>query len=192
MMADGIDVDIFSLLRLKDQLLRVLGFEDVSLVPSPTGHTFYVQFGEIRTVSRWADPCITDMVALFDSANPYDVPCSAMGGPYSDDDSLVSLLIGSPYIDVILNIFKHAHRLTFLAPLTLKNLLKCLVIVMQKHDLDSKPLKHLQGDLRESVRRTLTILLDTETLSQELRQLALTVIQVFTKRWPNIMGSFIL
>ena len=47
MVADGIEIDLFSLLRLKDQLLRVLGFEEVSLVPSPTGHTFHVRSGEI-------------------------------------------------------------------------------------------------------------------------------------------------
>lgn len=192
MIADGIEIDMFSLLRIKDQLLRVLGFEEVSLVPSPTGHTFYVQLGEVRTIPRWADPCIADLLPIFDAAHDYDVSCSTMGGPYTEDDTPFTLLIGSPFIDVLLGVFKNAHRLVFLPPLTLKNLLDCLVVVMQKHDFESKPLKHLQGDLRESVRRTLTVLMDTETLSQELRLLALMVIQVFTKRWPNIMGSFIL
>lgn len=192
MVADGIEIDIFSLLRIKDQLLRVLGFSDVSLVPSANGHTFHVQFGEIKTLSRCADPCVADLMSIFDSAQPYNLSCSVMGGPMVEEDEAVSLLIGSPFLDVLLGTFRHAHGLTSLIPLTLKNLLKCLIIAIQKHDFDSRPLKHLQGHLRESIRRVLSLLMDEEILSQELRQLALSTIQIFAKRWPNIMGAFIL
>lgn len=192
MIADGIEVDVFSLLRLKEQVLGVTGFQNVTLIPSATGHTFHVQFGGIRTVSRWADPCIADLMVVLDSSQPYTISCAEMGGPFIGDDAPWSLLIGSPFIDVVLGIFINATSLTSLAPLTLKNLLQCHMIIVQKHDFESKPLKHLQADLRESARRLLALVVDRQYLSLEQRQLALSAIRLFTTRWPNIIGTLIL
>lgn len=192
MIADGIEVDVFSLLRLKEQVLGVTGFQNVTLIPSATGHTFHVQFGGIKTVSRWADPCIADLMVVLDSSQPYTISCAEMGGPFIGDDAPWSLLIGSPFIDVVLGIFINATSLTSLAPLTLKNLLQCHMIIVQKHDFESKPLKHLQADLRESARRLLALVVDRQYLSLEQRQLALSAIRLFTTRWPNIIGTLIL
>ncbi|KAI0703614.1 hypothetical protein BC835DRAFT_1483812 [Cytidiella melzeri] len=191
MMADGIEVDVFSLLRLKEQALGVIGFQNVNVVPSATGHTFHVQFGNIRSISRWADPCLVDLMLILDSPQVFALSCAEMGGPFIEDDAPMPLLIGSPFVDVLLGIFKNAADLISLSPLTLKTLLQCHMIIVQKHDMESKPLKHLQGDLRESGRRILAMVTDHQHLSMELRQLALSAIQVFTKRWPNVIGTFI-
>jgi hypothetical protein len=192
MIADGIEVDIFSLLRLKEQILSIIGCQDVNIIPSATGHTFHVRFGAIKAISRWADPCIADLSLLIDSAQEYSVSCAEMGGPLIDDDVPVPLLIGSPFVDVVLGVFKSATNILSIAPLTLKNLLQCYIILIQKHDFESKPMKHIQGDLRESARRILGLVTDEQQLSLELRQLALASIQVFTRCWPNIIGTLIL
>ncbi|KAI0093920.1 hypothetical protein BDY19DRAFT_989447 [Irpex rosettiformis] len=191
MIADGIVIDVFSLLRLKEQILEVIGYQNVTLVPSATGHTFHVQFGGIKMISRWADPCIVDLMGILDSSQTYTISCAEMGGPFIGDDAPWSLLIGSPFIDVILGIFINATGLTSLAPLTLKGLLQCHMIIVQKHDFESKPLKHLQADLRESARRLLALVTDQQYLSLEQRQLALAAIRLFTTRWPNIIGTLI-
>lgn len=192
MVADGIDIDVFSLLRLKEQVLGVIGFQTVTLVPSTTGHTFHVQFDGLREISRWADPCIADLMRILDSSQTYIISCAEMGGPFIGDDAPWSLLIGSPFIDVILGVFVNATGLTSLAPLTLKSLLQCYMIIVQKHDFESKPLKHFQTDLRESTRRLLALVTDQQYLSLEQRQLALAAIRLFTTRWPNIIGTLIL
>ena len=191
MVADGIAVEIFSLLKLKHQLLCTLGYHDVSLVPSPNGQTFCVQFHGLAVLPSPSFPCIADLMLVLDSARPYDVSCSAMGGPDVDDDTTYSLLVGSVFVDVLIDLASHLEELSSLPPLVLKNLLKALIIAMQKHDLDSQPLLHLHGDLRRAMRCALMLFSDDGHLSLELRQLALSACQVFITRWPGIMGVFV-
>lgn len=191
MIADGIIVDLFSLLRIKEQLARTLGYQDVTTVPSANGHTFYVQFRGITSIPSTAFPCITDVMLVADSPRPYEISCSALGGPDVEDETPCSLLVGSAFVDIVLGIFSQVEDPAALPPLVLKNLLKTLVIVMQKHDFDSRAMRHLQGELRTALRCCLTLLLNEEQLSVELRQLALSNCQVFINRWPSVMGIFV-
>lgn len=191
MISDGVPVDVFSLLRLKDQLARTLGYQDVVMVPSANGHTFHVQFRGIVSIPSAAFPCITDLMLAMDSAYPYELSCSAMGGPDVEDETVCPLLVGSVFVDVLLGLFVQLEDTAALPPLVLKNLLKTLIIVMQKHDFDSRALRHLQSELRAALRRCLTLLLNEEQLSLELRQLALSSCQIFINRWPNVMGALL-
>ncbi|KIP09568.1 hypothetical protein PHLGIDRAFT_67270 [Phlebiopsis gigantea 11061_1 CR5-6] len=191
MIADGITIDLFSLLRLKDQLVRTLGYQDVATIPSANGHTFHVQFRGITSIPSTAFPCITDIMLVVDSAHPYELSCSAMGGPDVEDETPYSLLVGSAFVDIVLGLFSQVEDPASLPPLVLKNLLKTLIIAMQKHDFDSRAMRHLQGELRTALRCCLTLLLNEEQLSIELRQLALSNCQVFINRWPNVMGIFV-
>jgi hypothetical protein len=193
MVADGILIDMVSLLKIKDQLVRVLGYEDVFMVPSASGHTFFIQFGRVQTIPSSSFSCFSDLVLLLDSPQPFELSCAAIGGPDVDDETSSSLLVGSAFVDVLLNLFEDSQLLLSLPPLILKSLLRALIIVMQKHDFDSRPLRHLQGVLRKALRTCLSLLFDEEYLSLELRQLALSTCQVFVSRWPgvNVMGLFI-
>ncbi|THG99764.1 hypothetical protein EW026_g2637 [Hermanssonia centrifuga] len=191
MIADGISIDTFSLLRLKDQIARALGFQDVTLVPSSSGHTFHIRFGDTSGIPSWAFPSITDLMLVLDSAHPYDLAGSAMGGPYVDDDSPTTLLVGSAFVDLVLGLFTHTADLASLPPLTLKNLIKGLLIAIQKHDFDSRPLRHLQGDLRKAIRLNLFTLVIENSLSYDLRQLAFSATQAFIKRCPTMVGNFV-
>ncbi|EKM55576.1 uncharacterized protein PHACADRAFT_256290 [Phanerochaete carnosa HHB-10118-sp] len=191
MIADGITVELFSLLKLKHQLLLTFGYRDVSLVPSSNGQTFYVQFGELDCFPPVALPCIADLMLVLDSAQPCDISSSAMGGPDVDDETKHSLLIGSVFVDILVDLSSHLSELGSSPPLVLKNLLKTLIIAMQKHDFDSQPLRYLHSDLRKALRCALMMYSDEGHLSLELRQLALSACQVFITRWPDIMGPFI-
>lgn len=191
MLADGIESDIVSLLKIKEHLLRLVGFSDTALVSSGGGQSFYIEYGGLENIAGGSFPCLDDLMLLLDASYPFGLAASAMGGPYANDDTPVPLLIGSVFTNVLLDIFIHAQNLETLPPITLKNLLKALLIVIFKHDLDSKPLRHLQANLRRAARRVLDLLLEEKRLSYELRQLALSACQAFIRRWPSIIGNFI-
>lgn len=191
MIADGIAIDTTSLLKIKEHLVRLVGFPEVVLTVSGSGSAFFVSYGELDTIERLAFPCLDDLLLVLDAWHTFELAPSAMGGPYSEEDTRTRLLVGSAFTDVILNVFIRAENLLSLPPLTLKNLLKALLAVIYKHDLDSKPLKHLQGHLRRALRRTLDLILEDKHLSYELRQLALSACQAFIKRWSAIIGNFV-
>ncbi|KAI0928528.1 hypothetical protein AcW1_005746 [Taiwanofungus camphoratus] len=190
MISNGINIDIIAILRIKDHVVRVLGFRDVFVVPTTSGRSFHVRFSGLDDIPEPADACVNDLLLLFDSSKAYDVPPSAIGGPYAEDETPHPLLVGSVFVDVLLDLIIHVKAITRLPFITLKNMLRSLIIVIHKHDFDSKPLRHLQGNLRKATRRTLDILLaDT---SYELRQLVLSMSQAFIKRWPGIIGNFLI
>ncbi|KAI0079929.1 hypothetical protein K474DRAFT_1638767 [Panus rudis PR-1116 ss-1] len=191
MITDGISIDIFPSLRLKAHICRLLGFGDVSMVPSGGGQSFYIACNGLGNIAERSIPCLEDLMPLLDASHPFDLSPSAMGGPYADDTGTSRVLCGSVYVDVLLDIFIHAQNLLSLPPIPLKNILKALLIVLYKHDLDCKPLRHLQGHLRRAVRRTLELLLAERHLSYELRELALSICHAFIKRWPSVVGNFV-
>ncbi|KAK7693413.1 hypothetical protein QCA50_002981 [Cerrena zonata] len=127
MIADGITIDIVSLLKIKEHLVRLIGSPEVSLVSSGAGQSFYVSYGDLGSVSQWSFPCLDDLLLVLDAWHPYDLSPSAMGGPYANEDNRAQLLIGSAFADVLLSIFIFAEDIINLPPLTLKNLLKALL-----------------------------------------------------------------
>ncbi|OBZ75571.1 hypothetical protein A0H81_04216 [Grifola frondosa] len=183
MIADGISIDINPLLKFKDHLVRLLNFDDVAM--QPTGNTFYVRFDGLGEIPPVAYPCLNDLTLVLDSSEPYNIAPSAMGG---QDETTSPLLVGSVFVDVLLQLFVQAEALECVQFTTLKSMLKSLIIVIHKHDLDSKPLQDLQPHLRKAMKRILDLLL--MDLSYEIRQLCLTACQAYIKRF-NPPGSFI-
>ncbi|KAI0062284.1 hypothetical protein BV25DRAFT_1804358 [Artomyces pyxidatus] len=190
MIEAGVTIDTFSLLKIKRHLVQVIGFTDVSTIPSATGQTFYIAFEKLGGIPEYVWACIDELLPVLDAAHPFSVSASAMTGSYSTDDTQSSLLIGSPFVDVVLALINEMKDLLSAPFLSTKTLLECLMVIVYKHDMESKPLKHLQGNLRQAVRRMLSITL--APVSYDLRQLALSVIQAYVKRWPNAVGSFVL
>ena len=97
-------------------------------------------------------------------------------------------VVGSVFVDVLLAVFNEAV-VDFLPFIVLKNLIKCVIIITYKHDLESRPLRHLQAIFRKVVRKLNEIVLMDS--SYEIRQLALTACGACIKRWPNMVGSII-
>lgn len=188
MISNGVPADITSMLRLKVHLVRSFGFRDVSEVPSGNGQAFYIQFGTLRELPESSYPCLNEFINLLDAYQPFDIAPSAIGGPFADDDLHTSLLVGSVFVDVLLAVFNEV-RIDTLPFLVLKNLVKCAIIITYKHDLESKPLRHLQTGFRKVVRKLNDILM--MDLSYEIRQLALTACGACIKRWPNMVGNII-
>lgn len=190
MIADGVSIDPIPLVKIKDHVVKVLGFQHTSMIPTANGRSFHIQFSGLKMIPESADACLNDLMLILDSSQPYDISPSLMGGPYAEDETPCSLLLGSVFVDVLLELLIHAEDIMTLPFVTLKNMLKSLIIILYKHDFESRALKHLQGSLRRAVHRTLELLL-TE-LSYELRQLALSACHIFIKRWPTVIGNFVM
>ena len=105
LLADGISIDLLSLLRIKVVLLRLIGFKDVAMINRSTVHSFYVTFSVLESIPAFALPCIHDLPAVLDAAHPFHLPPSAMGGPHAEDETPVSSLVGSIFVDVLLVVF---------------------------------------------------------------------------------------
>ncbi|RDB21389.1 hypothetical protein Hypma_011626 [Hypsizygus marmoreus] len=189
MIADGIAVDSFTLLKIKTHLVRVTGFSEVSVVPSHSGHSFQVQFGEVSEIPEIAHPCVYQLLPVLDAHHPVELTPSAMAGANILDERPVPVLVGSIFVDVSLAMFCTVRDLSSLPVSTLKSLLETICVIIYKHDFESRALRHLQQTLRRAVMRALDIL--SEDISYDLRQLALSVTQAFIRRWHNFMGSIV-
>lgn len=189
MIASGAVIDVFSILKIKFHLAQVLGFGNVTIVPASHGHTFHVRLEDFAYLPEQSIPCITHLPAVFDAPLPFDFPPAAMGGMYADDETPFTLLVGSVFVDVLLYTFVDIPDLATLPVLAVKSMLESLMIIIYKHDFDARPLRHLFGGLVKAVRRALDLV--QQELSYEIRQLSLSVVQAFIKRWPNLRGGFI-
>ncbi|KZT67735.1 hypothetical protein DAEQUDRAFT_712938 [Daedalea quercina L-15889] len=187
-LSSGIVIDRTSLLKVKDQYVRLLGFQSVWMVPTTTGRGFHIRFADLGPIPDSALICLNDLMLVLDSAQSYDVSPSMIGGPFSEDDTTTPLLIGSVFVDVVIELFVSTEDLAAFPFITSKSVLKSLIIVLYKHDFDSRPLRHLQANLRKAVRRALDFVL--KDINYELRQLALTICQIFIKRWSTMAGNF--
>ncbi|KAI9509630.1 hypothetical protein F5148DRAFT_1367050 [Russula earlei] len=169
MISSGINVDLLTLLKLKKHLVHVLGFSNVSIRPASTSQVFYVAFDHTRSTTVDVSPCMDELLSVLDASHTFSLVASAMTEQLPPNDAPATLLVGSIFVD---------------------RLIESLLVIMFKHDMESRPLKHLQGNLRRAVLRVLNLV--PTGLSYEIRQLALTVAQTYIKLWPNTSGSFVL
>ena len=190
MIGSGISIDLPTLLQLKKHLVHTLGFSNISTVRTPGSQLLCVTFDYTRTTVHDASPCMDELLTVLDASHPFSLVASAMTDSLPLNDAPASLLIGSIFVDIPLALITGAEVLVDLPILTTKRLIECLLIVMYKHDMESLPLRHLQGNLRRAVRRALNLV--PTKLGYELRQLSLTVAQTYVKLWPNTAGSFVL
>lgn len=190
MIGSGISIDLPTLLKLKTHLVHILGFSNISTVRVPGSQLLRVAFDHTRITAHDASPCMDELLNVLDASHPFSLVPSAMTESLPPSDAPASLLVGSIFVDIPLALITGTEDLLDLPILTTKRLIECLLIVIYKHDMESPPLRHLQGHLRRAVRRVLNLV--PTKLGYELRQLALTVAQTYVKLWPNTTGGFVL
>ncbi|EIN07352.1 hypothetical protein PUNSTDRAFT_144852 [Punctularia strigosozonata HHB-11173 SS5] len=171
MVANLVPVDINVLKRIKNCLAAVLGFRK----PPPV-------YGELQVIPASSYPCIGELVKVLDAFYPFDVTPSDMGRSGVDEESPSKLLAGSIFIDLVLAIFLELRDLDSLPLTVIKQLLECLLIIIYKHDFDSKSLINLRSVLNRAAKRVLGLVVSDT--SYQIRQLALTVCTEFIKRFP--------
>ncbi|KAK7019346.1 hypothetical protein R3P38DRAFT_2978554 [Favolaschia claudopus] len=180
MLSDGIAIDAFDLQKIKMALAKALGFADVSATPSATGQSLDVHFGDAQHIPEPSIPCVTQLLAVLDA--PYTISLE------TTDSSSQTLLVGSTFVDLCLNILCTGDLLV-LPVATLKSLVESLGVIIYKHNFEHRRLRHLQPTLRRAFGRALELMLDN--VSYEVQQLSLSVTQAFIKRWPAYTGSLI-
>ncbi|KAJ4487923.1 hypothetical protein J3R30DRAFT_3280032 [Lentinula aciculospora] len=185
MIADGIQVDYNDLMRIKQQLARVLGFADVHAIPATNGHSFLVEFSDLKTIPSVAYPCISHLFVLLDAHHPLSITDAELQGFVNDH--AWPLLVGSPYVDILLRLFD--SKIHGLPGLTLKSLLESLAVVIYKHNIENVYLRHLQPQLKRAVSRVQEIM--HEDIEYECRQVALSVVQSYIKKSQGSLRSFV-
>lgn len=188
MIANGVPIIFPDILRIKEHLVRALGFEDIALIPSVNGQTFFVEFGEVKGIPEVSLPCVNELLMVLDAPHPLDLASFGLGLQGKDGSSL-PLLVGSPYVDIALGLICTVTNLTTLPALTLKSMLDALTLSIYKHDFEKTLLRSLQRTLRRAVSRALDLLL--EDVNFECRQQALSAVQAYIKRWQISPGPFV-
>jgi len=60
---------------------------------SGKGQAFYIQFGTLRELPESSHPCLNKFINLLDAHQPFDVAPSAIGGPFVNISTLLSLSV---------------------------------------------------------------------------------------------------
>lgn len=177
MLSDGAPIDIQSMTRLKLRVVQLLGASGVLMRTSASRSLYYIQLGQFDEIPDLATPCIESLQLLLDATSRTDISVASMTG--SGDENFSPVLIGSPFIDVVLHIVNSVPNLLDIPFLTLKFMVHMLTIIIYKHDLEVNPLRHLRELLRKAVRKVTDIIHSDGSL--ELRQLSLSVCQAYIK-----------
>ncbi|KIL00116.1 hypothetical protein PAXRUDRAFT_821994 [Paxillus rubicundulus Ve08.2h10] len=189
MMESGIEIDLLSCRKLKLHLAKIIGFNDVEAVPTPSGRAFYIRFQNLENIPVSCYPCIHVLPRILDAPHAFDLTPSMMGSPLVDDDRPCRVLIGTIWVDLVLSIICAIEEPLSLPVLTLKSLLESLMAIIFKHDFSSLAIKHLDVILRKALRKTVDLLL--LDISYELRQVALSAIQTYIRRGTAISGVLV-
>ncbi|KAE9396073.1 hypothetical protein BT96DRAFT_997116 [Gymnopus androsaceus JB14] len=187
MIADGIPIEYNDLSRIKQHVARVLGFDDVHAVPATSGHSFFVEFGDLKSIPAFAYPCVNHLLVLLDAPHQLSITDAELQGFVND--RAWPLLVGSPYVDILLGIFNSGEDLIALPVLTLKSLLESLGVVIYKHNIENVYLRHFQPQLKRAVSRVMEIML--QDINYECRQVALSVVHSYIKKSQGSMRSFV-
>jgi hypothetical protein len=190
MLSDGVKIDVLSLIKLKAQIMRVLGFQDVSVaLPYANGHNAQVTYGEIRLVPEVTLPCLGGLVSLLDSWHRTEVPASAI--TLLDREEGVEVLIGNPYADIPLNMLAMYERILELPALSIKHILEAVHVIIYKHDFENRDSNVFSG---QTFRRAITRALDLleADAPYEVRLMALSVIQAFFSKSTTFTSSLML
>ena len=146
------------------------------------------EFGDIKSIPAFAYPCIGHLFVLLDA--PHSLPISDAELQGFVNDRTWPLLVGSPYVDILLGLFTLTLEDILLLPvLTLKSLLESLGVVVYKHNMENVYLRHLQPKLKRAVSRVMEIML--QDINYECRQVALSVVQSYIKKSQGSMRSFV-
>ncbi|PFH54331.1 hypothetical protein AMATHDRAFT_38260 [Amanita thiersii Skay4041] len=191
MIANGVSVDVASLVKLKKHVTEIVGFGKVMEIPHPSGNGSRIEFGDVETISEQGFPCIHELVAVLDAPYPFELPPAAMTSHHHhiQEDKSSRLLVGSLFVDVVLATFCTVKDIKSLPILTLKSILESMCIIVYKHNFESLALSHLQHRLRQAITRCLELTL--QDIGYEVRQVALSFIQGFVKQCNKIIGPVI-
>lgn len=155
---------------IKLELARFLGFQETA-----------TRFRHLDAISEQALPCVDELVNLIDAYHLLEqVPLGRVG---TEEDSSIS--VGGAFTEIALAVITEIRDPLDLPVITQRNLITCMLIILNKHDLEHRQLEYLQNDMRQALRRLSTFLPGSVTV--EAQQLALSVWAVSVRQWAHLM-----
>jgi hypothetical protein len=191
MLSDGVKIHSYSLIELKARLMRTLGFQDVSVtLPYANGHGIQVAYGEIRSVPEVALPCLGGLLSLLDSWHKTELPVAVMTNSHNSDED-IEVLIGTAYADIPLNLLATYEGIIELPALSIKHILEAVHVIIYKHDFDNRDIGVFSSQIfKRAITRALDLL--EAVAPYEVRQMALSVVQVFFNKSTTFTSSLLL
>ncbi|KAF8522278.1 hypothetical protein BU17DRAFT_44873 [Hysterangium stoloniferum] len=180
LLADGAEVDLINILKIKHTLAKLLGFTSASLTPTANGQSFYIQLGETHGLVDLGFSSINPLMRVLDAPNQITLSASSMGATLNEVPA--PGLIGDVFVDIIARLWENSPNMTSLPYAVLRGLLECMNLVIAKHDLNGPPLKHLDDVISKAI-KNITDLLDA-TSSYDIRHLSLTVMFAYLQGYP--------
>ncbi|EKM82662.1 hypothetical protein AGABI1DRAFT_104568 [Agaricus bisporus var. burnettii JB137-S8] len=192
MLSDGVKIDGLSLIKLKAQLMRTLGFQDVSVaLPYANGHGVQVAYGEIRSIPVVALPCLGGLLSLLDSWHKTELPASIIVSNSHDSGEEVEVLVGTAYADIPLNMLATYEGIIELPALSIKHILEAVHVIIYKHDFENRDLNVFSGQVFKKATTRALDLFEADA-PYEVRQIALSVVQAFFNKSMTTTGSLLL
>lgn len=192
MLADGAIVDDITLVKIKAQLVRSLGFRDVSVTPAGVnGYASQLSYGEIKSIPESVYPCFGNLISLLDSWHKVELPSPVINMNSYDDGKGVEVLIGSPFADIPINILATYERVLLLPVLVIKHLLESIHVIIYKHDFEGHSHNLFSSHFfRRAIMRSLDLLITDVPF--EVRQIAFLTIQSYFRRATTLTSPLIL
>ncbi|KAF8328909.1 uncharacterized protein EI90DRAFT_3063988 [Cantharellus anzutake] len=167
---DGIRVDVFTVLKIKHHLARVLSFSESRLMQNVNG-TVHIHLGSITSIPPTAYPCISSLKRAIDGPGMVDLAPSAMGFK-TVPEANAPCLAGSVFDDIVIAVITSIDVVQ-LPYLVARSWLEIVVIIILKHDFDHPALHPLNSRLVDTVKRLVDNI--RKDVNQELCQLSLSV-----------------
>jgi len=192
MLSDGAIVDDITLVKIKAQLVKSLGFRDVLITPAGVnGHSSQLSYGEIKSIPESAYPCFGNLISLLDSWHKVELPSPVINMNSYDDGKEVEVLIGSPFADIPINILATYEHVLLLPVLVVKHLLESIHVIVYKHDFEGHSHNLFSSHFfRRAIMRSLDLLVTDVPF--EVRQIAFLTIQSFFRRATTLTSPLIL
>ncbi|KAL7409186.1 hypothetical protein BDY24DRAFT_419079 [Mrakia frigida] len=171
---DGIQIDLFSLLKVKHHVIKTIGFEHCEI--------FCIQFSNLDRFTPAALSVVSGLKRVLDCHHHLDLSPSAMGVVYLDEDHPSSHLVGAAFIDVVISVVNSKVGIKNLPYLEQRCWLESFLIIVYKHDFESDSLVHLEAPLLEAL-KTITYL--SPSISPDNQQIIITTCKILLDQWDE-------
>ncbi|KAF8590616.1 hypothetical protein K439DRAFT_1382139 [Ramaria rubella] len=192
LIADKVEVDVVSLLKIKFILAKVFGFTNTSLQHVASGQTFHVHFEDLPLIQEDSFSCINPLMHVLDAPHQVILSPSSLG--VTSNDAPVTGLVGDVFVDLIAKLWENATIVQTLPYSALRGLLESMLLIIAKHELNSPSLNHLDELMCKAI-KTVSELVTWEC-SYDIRHLCLAVMLAFLQGYPvlalKILGHQVL
>ena len=133
LVADGGQIDLFTLYKIKLVVARALGFHAFRMNITPQGQASSIIFGTNMGFTEISFGCITPLLRVLDSFQSVNLPVLSSGQIWSEQ--ALSGLIGDVFVDIVVKVFEtesFRENATELPYIVMRGLLECMLLIIVK------------------------------------------------------------